>query len=361
MATRPILVKRYTPSPNPDSADQTSYPEPLVDRLEMTAGLLGRWVNPPAVFEKLIDNAEFLDWSRRRARLSSPSSVYENALDEPSPSSYDVYVVGRAPSGGPELPAHWSVYTQGHFYHLSAEARDVCPPGVACGIRVAANGEDITLKDDDFSPTGNRTTSQDPLSPLLIAYQIGQTDYTPCEIFDVGKHIINDMDSYCLFQRNCQHFMNTLIMNILMRKRDNSIFMGTTQQIVSWDLESKCAGDHHNSAEGGCLIVAPQNRPSTLKGKFEALVDTELLESFIVSLRNSIESPTGWMDIDPAITSPHEHIDPVITPHKYWKQQSKYWKQQSEYWKQQWAPIAQDFRERRWKDALFGREVFKVE
>lgn len=259
MGIRPNTYKRYIPSPTPASAKQLPHPKPLVDRWAWKPGVLRLWVKSPENIN-LLDNSDFLDWATRLTLKSSSVGLYEDVLDEPSSSSHDVYVVSRAPDGDLELPAHWSVYTRGHFFHLSAETRDASPSDVACGSRMADNGQVITLKDDNYSFAEEPVTSQDRLPTLLVAHQVGQTDYTPSEILNVGHQIINDMASYSLLQRNCQHFMTTLIMNILMRKRDNSVFVGTAKQIADWDLGSKHTGDHCNTSERGCAIVAPELR-----------------------------------------------------------------------------------------------------
>ena len=263
--SRPTGYKRYSPSPNSNfTGDQTARPKPLIDRFEWGLGLLRERFGPtpsnasePEKFD-LEDNMELLDWATREFTLKK--GLYEDALDEPYPLSHDVYVVRRVHDNFPKpAPMHWSVYTQGHFYHLSVENRN--GPTSLSGGQMAANGESVILKDEDYSPAdgdGDDVTPKAPLPPLLAAYHVGQTDYTSSELLDLARQIISDIASYSIVRGNCQHFVTTFIMNILMRKRDNTIFIGTAKQIARWDLREKVTGVHSNTAETGFLVLVPK-------------------------------------------------------------------------------------------------------
>jgi hypothetical protein len=266
--TGPTSYKRYSPSPNSNSAgDQTARPEPLIDKFKWSGLLhpLGeRFIqsNSPAEVNTM-DNLSVLNWVVRATWFTKDFD--ECALDEPHPSSRDVYVVRRTHGNFPALaPMHWSVYTQGHFYHLSVENRE--GSATPSGVQIP-NGQIVVLKDEDHSQAGGDgddvTPTPNPkgrLPPLLVAYHVGQTDYTSSELRDLAGQIISDIASYSFARQNCQHFVTTFIMNILMRKRNNTNFIGTDKQIASWDLREKDTGVHSNTMEKGFLVLTPPKR-----------------------------------------------------------------------------------------------------
>ena len=250
--SHPKSYKRYGPSPN---TNPTGYPiarpRPLLDRIDLSGlkfGSFGQSKGPESLDKfDLIDNSGLLEWATRRRK------AYEHTLDEPHPSSHDVYIVSRV-HGDPILARHWSVCTQGHFYHLSVDKS-----ASHSGIGRPLISETAYLKDEDHSHVvGYDVTPRFPLPPLFVAYHIGQTDYTSFELHDLARQIINDIGSYNIFFRNCQHFVTTFIMNILMRERNNNIFIGTQYQIASWDLQGKYTGVHSNTVERGFLVLAPK-------------------------------------------------------------------------------------------------------
>jgi hypothetical protein len=264
--TRPTSYKRYSPSPNSNSTgDQTARPRPLADKFQW-GGLLHplgeRFIqsNSPAGTNTL-DNLSLLNWVVRAALFTTDFD--ECALDEPNPSSRDVYVVRRVHGTYPALaPMHWSVYIQGHFYHLSVENRNGST--IPSGVQIP-NGQIVILKDEDHSQVGrdgDDVTPKAPLPPLLIAYHVGQTDYTSSELHDLAWQIIGDIASYSFARQNCQHFVTTFIMNILMRKRNHTNFIGTAEQIANWDLREKHTGVHSNTMERGILVLSPPKRMS---------------------------------------------------------------------------------------------------
>ena len=161
-------------------------------------------------------------------------NFYFSRLHEFSPSSHDVYLVSLAPTGDvwtlPEV-VHWSVYTQGHFYHLGAGREN----GFAVPSGPPILGQVVKLKDGGYTGKRDGKQPEENFKPL-VAYHIGQTDHPPSDILDVGKQIINDVPSYNALVRNCQHFITTLKLNILTGLPFRYVFIGTASQIANWDL-----------------------------------------------------------------------------------------------------------------------------
>ena len=320
--------KRYNPSPNSNSTgDQTTLPKPLIEAME----------NRPVIFKfdpfksgqsKELDTFDLQDSSEIVMWAIGRSKRFEHMLEEPHLSSHDVYVVCRARGSTISIPtSHWSVYSQGHFYHLSLENRNPDAPPPARGVVMDSTA--VILKDEDHTSSGyeDDVTPGFPLPPLLTAFHVGQTDYTTPELRDMAGQIIDDISSYNIAFRNCHHFVTTFIMNILMRNRNNILSIGTAKQIASWDLRGKYTGVHSNTVKRGFLTLFPKRTSLHTDISFEAntrrillgtskltdrlisLADPFALDAFIGSLKLRYEEgPSGWKNIDPTITSPYEDI-----------------------------------------------------
>lgn len=186
-------------------------------------------------------------------------------LADPSPTASDVYLVFR-----PELlnnPAgslqHWSLYAQGYFYHMFAPdlARESTKKSqnasksrrVECRLRC----EDMSTVDTIAYVKSRTSGVQKP----LLAYNVGQTDYTSSQILQLAEWTVRQISIYRLLQANCQHFATTMAHRLLMRVTDRAAFAGTATQIVDWDFR-RGTQPHVNGLEHGFVFAPP--RPSKL-------------------------------------------------------------------------------------------------
>ncbi|KAJ6007903.1 hypothetical protein N7540_011879 [Penicillium herquei] len=139
---------------------------------------------------------------------------------------HDVYAVTRPSMLHRALTQsiyHWSIYCNGHFYHLSKPEK--------------LNGARTILKDDDLSHEESADYEYHRMntSGPLVAYQLGQTDYSPDQIYKIAEWVIARIGLYNLFKSNCQHFVLSLAVRIICSRRDNTVFVGHTLQIVNQD------------------------------------------------------------------------------------------------------------------------------
>ena len=182
-------------------------------------------------------------------------------LADPASTASDVYVVTRPESIGNNPIGslyHWSFYTQGVFYHLSAP--DFPRESVEKGQNASKSRDAACrLRREDFS-NGN---SEDYVSlrlsssrKLLVAYKVGQTDYTSDQVLQLAEWSVRKFSKYGLFSANCQHFATTMVRRTVMRVGDRSGFAGTAIQISDWDL-GRGSEPHINDIERGFLFAPP--------------------------------------------------------------------------------------------------------
>ena len=187
-------------------------------------------------------------------------------LADPLPFYHDVYLVTRISptptASGREnsnpfsrgSTSHWSFYCHGHYYHLSA-------PGLPRRIieksqqKSASEFTTCRLRHEDLSSenTDDYKRLAFKKSPALIAYKVGQTDYSQEQVLRLAEWIISRLPEYGLFTANCQHFAIALMARTVMRLCDRSIFAGTARQLAQWDRSGSNA-QHINKLDVGFLI-----------------------------------------------------------------------------------------------------------
>lgn len=192
----------------------------------------------------------------------------DTRLPGPVASGRDVFLVcrSRITNGNIRIDApskHWSVYSQGHFYHLSAPTK----PRRLWGMsqKSSANTHvDSQLKHEDLS---NRETldyqrlQSATIRPVpLIAYKVGQTHYSPNEIFSLAEWVMQRMSTYDLFTANCQVYALRLLARIVMRLSDRSSFVGTAIQIAEWDLQTESPHEGYKTIATGFHVHVPRPR-----------------------------------------------------------------------------------------------------
>ena len=186
-------------------------------------------------------------------------------LADPIPSSHDVFLVFRP---GDTMGCfsigslrHWSFYCQGNFYHLSAHgiSRDYVGKSQSTSKSQGVSCQ-LTHEDwNDLDLGAFEASSEAERRKLLLAFKVGQTDYRPYQILQLASWAIEQLDSYSLFDANCQHFVNLMVVRTVMRLCDRTVFLGSKRQIVNWTLGR---GDqrHVNSADGGWIVARPLPR-----------------------------------------------------------------------------------------------------
>ena len=190
----------------------------------------------------------------------------DHRLPDTDPSSCDVFLVCRSNIAGGHFrfdspSKHWSIYSQGHFFHLNAPAK---PPQLLGMAQEISHGIEIKpyLKHDDLSTTETDdykrfmdiSGSQKP----MLALKVGQTEYVPHELLALAEWVIARMTSYSIYSASCQHFALRMLVRTVMRLGDRSAFLGSAIQIVEWDMRGRSVSpDHYKSIESGFCVHAP--------------------------------------------------------------------------------------------------------
>ena len=188
-------------------------------------------------------------------------------LADPLPFHHNVYLVTRISFASSARnvthafsrgsTSHWSFYCHGHYYHLSA-------PGLPRRIveksqqKSASEFTTSRLRHEDLSSENTEDYKRlaSKKSPALIAYKVGQTDYSQEQVLRLAEWIISRLPEYGLFTANCQDFAIALMARTVMRCCDRSIFGGTAIQLAQWDQSGSNALDI-NRFDVGFLVGPP--------------------------------------------------------------------------------------------------------
>jgi len=227
---------------------------PTIHELNPTVASKTRWVWRGRRGVLFLPNGEFVAQVKMHKHL-------QPLLADPASTASDIYLITR-PEGIANNPAgslkHWSFYTQGYFYHLSAPnlPRDSAGKGAnatRCGDTVCRlKCEDMSdVNSQDYIRLQNASNRK-----ALLAYKVGQTDYRPDQILGVAEWAVRQLSNYGLFSANCQHFATTMVRRTAMRVADRSAFVGTAIQIVDWDF-GRGAQPHVNGLERGFAVGPP--------------------------------------------------------------------------------------------------------
>lgn len=234
-------------------------------------------LQPSNAFEKTKD---FLDkhlWDKlarpETFRQDLHQALYETQLVPNLPCrtnlSAHVYVVTV-----PHIPLevsrhHWSVYSQGHFYHLSARVpKNPTKQSGTSGLEKKVTRAPLVLKVENLSTTESADyikNAREASRKAFVAYEMGSTQYGPEQLRSLAQYIITALRTYDLLHANCQVFTTSLIERVVMTKRDCSVFVGSKTQLVDWDLRARQNNDetahHPYNLEHGYLIRKPRIRP----------------------------------------------------------------------------------------------------
>ena len=210
-------------------------------------------------------------WRGRRSVLFLPNGEFiakvklhkhlQPLLADPASTASDVYMITQPESIGNNPIGslyHWSFYTQGVSYHLSASGL----PRDSVGKSQSASKSrrvQCRLRCEDLS----NVSWEDyirlqalPIRRLFVAYKVGQTDYKPNQILQIAEWSVRQLSRYGLFSSNCQHFATTMVRRTVMRVGDRSAFAGSVCQISAWDL-GRGSEPHINGIERGFLVAPP--------------------------------------------------------------------------------------------------------
>ena len=273
-------------------------------------------------------------------------------LPPPSPNDHSVYLV-TAPRGSMKYRfAHWSLYSQGCFYHLTATGSDALHYMEAKSGKTSASQLNrkisVSLKlqdvsnpaDADFVPPTEKTQQT-----ALQAYQIGYTRYTSEQIRRLATYIIGEVKSYNVFDDNCQLFAFSLAVRTVMAQRNCSIFVGDMHQIAKWDSTGGFGSPRLFSKSTGYVLADAKdkftNRRTTsemLKLSWRSLRLNRKASAIAILYRDGeyamgAYDPSGQREGIRYITHRFCRGLPTMEPHDFWD----------------------DLKQRRWRDAFFGR------
>lgn len=138
-------------------------------------------------------------------------------LPDPTSQSRHVYVVTKPHLSRKVSRFHWSVYSQGYFYHLSTRSPEDL--SVFSGLRNKASGAQLVLKIEDLSTTDSADyvkAATAASNKAIVAYEMGSTEYDPVQLQILAQWIITRLGTYELLTANCQVFTMSLVNRAVM-------------------------------------------------------------------------------------------------------------------------------------------------
>ena len=149
---------------------------------------------------------------------------------------------------------HWSIYSQGHYYHLSQ--------GTATHV-----GPSITLRDDDYTAPQDLLKRQ-PAQPF-IAYHIGTTDYSPAHIHQIAQWVVKIMNGTRSSVTSHQQFVWGLGARIICGPRNSTVVMGDLLQLSEqiYHFETLSSGSPIPSGFATGILLSGPTQPIDTAGK----------------------------------------------------------------------------------------------
>ena len=211
-------------------------------------------------------------WKRRRSLLFLPNGelltsvkLHEHLqplLEDPADTASDIYLVTRPDRVMQKYAGslqHWSFYTQGFFYHLAAPDLPTNSSGKSNNATKSRQASCVlrceNLRDVDSEDYLRLQHSH----KVLVAYKVGQTDYSTDQVLRLAEWTVGQMSVYGLVSGNCQHFTTTMIQRTAMRLGDRSAFAGRAVQIASFDLR-RSNQPHVDNLQNGFVVAPPLPR-----------------------------------------------------------------------------------------------------
>lgn len=218
------------------------------------------------VVQRLVERPEFFRQDLLQAQYHAQLFP---GLPDRMDQSRNVYVVTKPHRPFQVSRFHWSVYSQGYFYHLSARSPKNPTGQSALGLENKAPRAQIVLKIENLSTTDSadyvKAATEVSTKPF-VAYEMGSTQYDPEQMHTLAQWIITRLGTYDLLAANCQVFVMSLINRAVMTARDCSTFVGNKTQLVDWDLRARHNDDVDEVARNpynikhGYLVRKPRIR-----------------------------------------------------------------------------------------------------
>lgn len=241
-------------------ADLRSYPKTLHDKLHEDCKRRG--------FRGLIDRIHILPAAYINSSLLSllayslpwhPDLPEHNSL---APPLHEVYLVSIPHWGWPTSLKHWSLYSQGSFFHLVVASGEDQPSLKINAFSLETLQEKLSIfRFHVHCDSVHRWNAWDPTDHApMIAYNVGQTKFNASQISELAAFVISEIGSYSIGEKNCRLFAISLANRIIMAKGGGTIFVGTRVQIAHWDMvtsydRSKISIPYNQ--EEGYLLRAP--------------------------------------------------------------------------------------------------------
>ena len=237
----------------PPALDDMIYEEPKGFRLRTLDEILDDLLMP--VMPPAWHNGKLLSGLRWFDQL-------DTRLPLPSPQDHSVYLVTNPRGSLKYRFIHWSLYSQGFFYHLTAIGSDALhymeaksgktsPSQLNQTMPVALKLQNVINPiDADFVPPTRKTQQI-----ALQAYHVGYTRFTSEQIRRLATYIISGTKSYNVFEQNCQLFALSLAERTVMAQRNGSVFVGDMHQIARWDSTGEFGSERPFSKSTGYVLA----------------------------------------------------------------------------------------------------------
>jgi len=216
-------------------ADLTSYLDTLHDILRKKRKRKG--------LRELIDSIQSFPagWSHSVYLVQLSSAIqWHPALAEYGTSAsptHDVYLVSVPHPQWPASFKHWSLYSQGSFFHLVLHKDGIrlqVDPFTLEHAKSELESIDWQIRCDNVHRLNAHAASNGHVP--MIAFGIGQTQFNLTQIEDLAHFVVSQFRGYTIQEKNCHLFALSLGTRVLMTKGAGTIFVGTRAQIAHWDL-----------------------------------------------------------------------------------------------------------------------------
>ena len=287
-------------------------------------------------------------------------------LAQPDSNSRHVYVVCNPHWPLPLYCDHWSLYTQGHFYHLTIDDLASCLLESATSTsKNTGRASKTILSHQDLSSknTLDYKNYNDKRRKLgLIAYQVGKTNYTHDEIYKLASWIIKHIPIYSRFSNNCQRFVISLVDRIVMTKRDFATFVGNGIQLVEWDTArstwtSRSGNSHQSCFQNGFEISSGVTEVSRFLS-YPSIA--EIINDFFGATSLSLAICTMYRQGPRAINQSGLHAHSSQTWAGF-RMSAGDFAECGRYFNRVVQEFYEDIRDQKWKDALRGRKETEKE
>ena len=245
------------------------------------------------------------------------------------------------------------MYSQGHFYHLTAARSD------ASHYTEAKSGETSLSQLDQNIPVALKvqnvlypehpdfvSSSQKTQKKALQAYQVGYTRFNTEQINRLATYVVKRAEGYNIFEENCQLFALDIVSRTVMARRNCSIFVGDMHQLAEWDSTGASGSDTFYSRNTG-YVLADAREDYTERRKLSEMMWKTSWKSLRTARRAQAiailyrDGEQAFGAFDPS--GEREGLGYILHRfhHDMWSPTSR------ETW--------EDLRNRRWRDACYGR------